>query len=80
METEASNSLEEELAGLTMPSPPRRAGRAKSSRSKSFGGTQQKGSGLLRHSGVAVNRCFSKLEMAERFLEATKGCHQPTTK
>jgi len=37
METEVSNSLEEELAGLTMPSPPRWAGRVKSSRSVSFG-------------------------------------------
>ena len=29
------------------------------------------------YSGIAINRCFSKLEMAERFLEATKGSLVP---
>ena len=32
--------------------------------------------GLLHYSRIAVNHCFSKLEMAERFLEATKGSHE----
>ena len=38
MDNEARNSLGERLTGLTMPSPPRRGGRAKSSCSRSFGG------------------------------------------
>ena len=38
METEARNSLEERLAGLIMPSPPRRAGRVKSSYTVPLGG------------------------------------------
>ena len=35
---------------------------------------------LLCYSGIAVNCCFLKLEMAERFLEASKGCHRPSAK
>ena len=38
METEARNSFEEWLAGLIMPSPPRRAGGVKSSCTVSLGG------------------------------------------
>ena len=39
METKARISLEEWLIGLRMPSPPRRAGRVKSSCTISLGGT-----------------------------------------
>jgi len=57
METEASNSLEQELAGLTMPSPPRRAGRVKSSRSVSFGGALSVQAGMSQEWMISSRGC-----------------------
>ena len=38
METEVEYSWDDQLVGMTIPRPPRRAGKAKSSRSVSVGG------------------------------------------
>ena len=60
MEIEAGNSLDRLLVGLMIPSPPRRAGRAKSSRSSSFGEALPVQAGMSRNLMISSRGCSNR--------------------